>query len=144
MCITESVFVSIPISNLHFSYKRRKLAALGANPDHPPISSLSDTRASKKREQWRENRRKYRATGKQARAVLDLTPESFEELPGEEPIPLPLPPPSEPAPLPLFPPSEPVSSPQCSDNSILQHMHCSIKYQLFANLLLLSFIQDSE
>jgi hypothetical protein len=77
------VFTSVIASNLHSSYQRRKQANLGANPDHPPIRSLSAAEVKKKREQWRETQKQHRAAEKRLRAVLDITPESSEE-PSEE------------------------------------------------------------
>lgn len=56
------------------NYRRRKEAAMGVNPDHPPVRSLSDHDISKKRKQWRESQRKHRAAAKPARAVLAFTP----------------------------------------------------------------------
>ena len=104
------------------SYQRRKQAALGANPDHPPIRNLSDAEAQKKRKQWRGNQRKHRVAEKCVRAVLDITPESFEEPPCEAlarlhpaaPIPRPQSPPVEPIPPPQSPPTEPVPLPLAS------------------------------
>ena len=104
------------------SYQRRKQAALGANPDHPPIRNLSDAEAQKKRKQWRGNQRKHRVAEKCVRAVLDITPESFEEPPCEAlarlhpaaPIPRPQSPPTEPIPPPQSPPTEPVPLPLAS------------------------------
>lgn len=97
------------------NYKRRNEAASGANPDHPPIRSLSDHEVSKKRKRWRENQRKHRAAAKHARTVLDFTPESFEEPPElarprpSQPIPSPPPqsPPVEPVPHQAVSPSPP-------------------------------------
>ena len=77
------MFTSVIASNLHSSYQRRKQANLGANPDHPPIRSLSAAEVKKKREQWRETQKQHRAAEKRLRAVLDITPESSEE-PSEE------------------------------------------------------------
>ena len=77
------MFTSVIASNLHSSYQRRKQANLGANPNHPPIRSLSAAEVKKKREQWRETQTQHRAAEKRLRAVLDITPESSEE-PSEE------------------------------------------------------------
>ena len=77
------MFTSVIASNLHSSYQRRKQANLGANPNHPPIRSLSAAEVKKKREQWRETQKQHRAAEKRLRAVLDITPESSEE-PSEE------------------------------------------------------------
>ncbi|XP_076594582.1 uncharacterized protein LOC143325434 isoform X2 [Chaetodon auriga] len=63
------------------NYKKRKIAALGANPDHQPIKFLSEHEVIKKRQQWRENQRKHRAA-KRAKK-LDFTPDS-PDIPVEE------------------------------------------------------------
>ncbi|XP_041942794.1 uncharacterized protein LOC121705696 isoform X1 [Alosa sapidissima] len=77
------------------SYHRRKQALNGRNPDHPSIKDVSAADAEKRREHWRETQKKFRKKQKQAKAVLDLTPDSFEappenivNIPEPEPIPL--------------------------------------------------------
>lgn len=74
----------------NFSYLRRKQALSGGNPDHRAIEDVPAIYAERKRKLWRENKRKQRERQKQAKAVLDLTPDSFEAAPENVPEPIPL------------------------------------------------------
>lgn len=128
--------MSIITWNLHFSYQRRKQAALAANPDHPSIRNLSDAAAEKRRKQWKENQRKHRAEAKRIRAVLDLTPDSFEE-PLEENIERPSP--AEPTHQPRSQPEPPLafSTPKENKEKLsnrckrLKKLNLKLRKQLF-------------